>query len=954
MDRLLGLRPGERGTVGPAVSAAFLAAAGLTVAQSSIDALVFARYGVDKLPVLYLLLGGTMFVASLGVSALLARLGRGRAFLAILLAIAVSAAGTRVGLLAGASWIYPVLWLLRGAAEFLVGMAVWGLSGLVTDTRQAKRFFPLIGGAAVLGQVVGGLATKPLAGWVGADNLILVWMGTLAAVAALGRSLVARAASGAAPPRRRRSGAFEDMRQGLRSVRRSALLRWMSLGSILFSTLFFSLYLPFSRAATVRYPRPDDLAGFFGLFFAASTAVTLFLSLVVMNRLLARLGVPAVMMVLPILYLVAFGVLVVTSTFAVLVAFRFAQVVWLQGGASSSWEAVINTVPAERRDQTRAFLYGGPTQVGTVIAGLVALVGERAVSPRVLYGIGLLAAAAAVFAMSRLRRAYGSELVLALREGRPHVFGAPHRGTPLGPAGADRAAVAVATEALADRDVGVRRVAAELLGDLDAPEAVAALTAALHDPDAEVRTAALRSLARAGAFAASDEIPDRLADPSPEVRLAAVEALAALRADWRRARQLLGDPDGLVRARAAGLLLEHGAADAETDAILARLTRSPHAEARAAAFRALALSPTPGSVDLAVAGLVDPAPSVRGEAARAVRALDPANAHERLIPAVADGGDALLDPLADALDAVGAPAAAGIRDFAAREVARALDDHRLATSFETGGDDRLELLRDSLEARSRRHALAAVRAASLLGDRGAIAAAVENLSVDDPVQRANALEVLETAGEQEIVRPLLSLWESGPRRDPYPDWRERLLHDPDDRLRSCAAWAFGGRTERHTEGGAMTETLTTLPLMERMLFLRKVPLFADLPPNDLQPIASIATEHSYEEGDTIAEQGDPGDEMHIIVAGFVMVILREPDGHLRVLAVRSAGDVIGEMAVITSSPRMASLAAKGPVRVLTIGRRQFEAILRERPETSLAVMRVLCQRLADRDVEVPS
>lgn len=151
----------------------------------------------------------------------------------------------------------------------------------------------------------------------------------------------------------------------------------------------------------------------------------------------------------------------------------------------------------------------------------------------------------------------------------------------------------------------------------------------------------------------------------------------------------------------------------------------------------------------------------------------------------------------------------------------------------------------------------------------------------------------------------------------------------------------------------MTETLMTLPLVERVLFLRRVPLFTDLSPQDLVPIATIASEHSYGEGDTIAEQGDPGDEMHIIVTGYVMVILREPGGHQQVLAVRSAGDVIGEMAVITSGPRMASLAAKGPVRLLSIGRREFEALLRERPETSLALMRVLCQRLADRGAAMP-
>ena len=42
----------------------------------------------------------------------------------------------------------------------------------------------------------------------------------------------------------------------------------------------------------------------------------------------------------------------------------------------------------------------------------------------------------------------------------------------------------------------------------------------------------------------------------------------------------------------------------------------------------------------------------------------------------------------------------------------------------------------------------------------------------------------------------------------------------------------------------MTETLATLPLMERVLFLRRVPLFTDLPPQDLVPIASIASEQA--------------------------------------------------------------------------------------------------------------
>ena len=80
-------------------------------------------------------------------------------------------------------------------------------------------------------------------------------------------------------------------------------------------------------------------------------------------------------------------------------------------------------MPGERRDRVRAFLYGGPTQIGTVLAGVVTLIGERAVSPRVLFALGLVAAIAAVVTMTRVRRAYTAELLVALREGRPRVFG---------------------------------------------------------------------------------------------------------------------------------------------------------------------------------------------------------------------------------------------------------------------------------------------------------------------------------------------------------------------------------------------------------------------------------------------------------------------------------------------------------------------------------------------------
>ena len=465
----------------------------------------------------------------------------------------------------------------------------------------------------------------------------------------------------------------------------------------------------------------------------------------------------------------------------------------------------------------------------------------------------------------------------------------------------------------------------------------------------------------------------------PEVRLAALDALGTLRADRSRARGLLADPDGLVRARAAGMLLEDAREgrddgeggvgpeeDAEAEAALARLTRSPHADTRAAAYRALAASRSPDALALARSGLSDTAPSVRAEAARTLIEVDPVHGVEEVIALVDRGGD-VFEVAAEAMARSPERGAPVVRRLAESSAERALESRRLGDSIGDTEDVRLMLLRDSLLADSERHALRSIRAAALLGGRGAITTAIDSLTAPDPAQRANALEVIETLGDHELVRPLLALWEPGPLSTKHADWRERLLRDPDDWIRSCAGWATGPpagggttgvsdatpATTDHTtdRGGSVTETLATLPLMERVLFLRRVPLFSDLPPQDLVPIATLASEQSYADADTIAEQGDPGDEMHIIVSGYVMVILREPSGHQQVLAVRATGDVIGEMAVITSGPRMASLAAKGPVRLLSIGRRPFEAMLRERPETALALMRVLCQRLTDRDAE---
>lgn len=143
------------------------------------------------------------------------------------------------------------------------------------------------------------------------------------------------------------------------------------------------------------------------------------------------------------------------------------------------------------------------------------------------------------------------------------------------------------------------------------------------------------------------------------------------------------------------------------------------------------------------------------------------------------------------------------------------------------------------------------------------------------------------------------------------------------------------------------DTLATLSVMERILFLRRVPLFADLPPSDLKQIAAIAREMLFTVGERIIEQGEPGEVMYVIVSGEVEVAVTAEDGSETIVRRALPGEYVGEMAIISNEDRSASLISYGEVRLLGISQGEFEEILYARPETSMAVMRVLCDRLRE-------
>jgi HEAT repeat protein len=942
LARVLRVQPGEGRTVALVVTLMFVTVAGQTIGESGVGALFFDRVGTSALPLMYLLQGATGLAAMLVLTGSLGHGDQRRTYAGLLLALSAAIVIERSLAIGHARWVYELLWLTASLGMLLEAITTWGTAGLVTDARRAKRLFPLFGAGSILGAIVGGLLTGPLARTIGAENLLFVWAAAIAASAGLCVAVLGRDRRRARSRARRRVSRTRELARGLASVRSSPLLMWMMVAAVLFSVLFFSLYLPFAEAASLRFQDPDALAGFLGAFWAAVTGAAFLVAIAFTNRLLGWFGAALLVLVLPVLYAGAFGVLLVSSAFTTLVVIRFVVNVWLQGVASPSWETLINVVPESRRDQTRAFLNGGPTQVGTAIAGVVQLVGQDVLSARQLASIGLGCSVLTIYAAWRIRRSYGGALVDALRSGRPSVFEVGVLGgTPI-VLEQEGQAMDLALEAAHDEDVRIRRLAVEMLAAASGSGARDALLEAARDDDALVRAKAVRGLVE------RDEtsiVPAALADPEADVRLAAVSALGP-RAGPDRLRELLADPDPGVRAGAAVALLQTSSRD-EAREVVDHLLEDDDAEIRLAALRQLGAGATPDAA-LAATLATDPVPAVR---AAAIETLATAGADVAVPPALDALGAPDASVRAAAFDALIGLDLGGhaqtIRAVVEDRAERALRDHALAASVPLDGDA-AGLLRDALRARALRHALVSLSALALVSEDGtAMRAALENLEPSGSEQLATALEAMEVSARAPLARSLIALWETDPgapppRRDDR--WLTEALVDDDVVIRSCAELVERAEERTRDRGDQMATEKTSMSPMERVLELRRIPLFADLSPAELLRIAAIAEERTYVDGDVIGHEGEIGEELHIILAGTIHVV-RERDGSAATIARRVPGDVVGEMSIISRAPRVASLVVEGDVRTISIGRREFESMIAERPDVSLAVMRVLAERL---------
>lgn len=134
--------------------------------------------------------------------------------------------------------------------------------------------------------------------------------------------------------------------------------------------------------------------------------------------------------------------------------------------------------------------------------------------------------------------------------------------------------------------------------------------------------------------------------------------------------------------------------------------------------------------------------------------------------------------------------------------------------------------------------------------------------------------------------------------------------------------------------------------------LRSVPLFKQLPEEDIQAFAALTRQRTYPKGSVIVFEDDPGDALYLVAGGQVKVVLIGEDGREVILSVLGEGSFFGEMALLDDQPRSAHVIAMDDSTLLLLRRDDFQARLRQSPAVAISLLAELSRRLRQADEKI--
>jgi CRP-like cAMP-binding protein len=131
-----------------------------------------------------------------------------------------------------------------------------------------------------------------------------------------------------------------------------------------------------------------------------------------------------------------------------------------------------------------------------------------------------------------------------------------------------------------------------------------------------------------------------------------------------------------------------------------------------------------------------------------------------------------------------------------------------------------------------------------------------------------------------------------------------------------------------------------LSIIEKVIFLQNVDVFAEIPSEQLSYLAAIAEELTFPAGDTIYTSDEPSDALYVVLEGRVRLHRGEDE-----ITVAATNEPFGTWALFDDTPRVATATAVEDTRVLCIDRVDFLDLLSDHVQITEGVFKALVGRL---------
>ena len=399
-----------------------LLGAGMAIGRGTADALFFKRYGIEYLPVMFVLVSILLSVISVLYAAFVDALPSERFFKIIFIVMILLLIGNWAMITLGISvLVYPAYFLLYEVASelFLVHSALYLGQNLVQT--QSKRLMPIILAGSQVGVMLGGLLLASMSVSLGVQNMLLVWSGLLTLTLLL--IVLWHSRKGVSPyfragrkERSRLRQSISQVTQGLRFLQSSSLLKMSSFALFFMVISTYILCYTLNRIYSATFESEEALSAFFGLLTAATSGIALLLQVFVSNRVIRRFGVKKINLVYPF------------TSFLVYIGLLFSFTLPLALIGSLNKDAIM---PSFRRPVRNIFMEALPMQMqgraramsivvvlplALASAGLFLWLAQHADDPSLFLFPGLLATLAYFWFNRKMNSAYGAEIVENLKK----------------------------------------------------------------------------------------------------------------------------------------------------------------------------------------------------------------------------------------------------------------------------------------------------------------------------------------------------------------------------------------------------------------------------------------------------------------------------------------------------------------------------------------------------------